>query len=439
MLLWTLACAPEPVDTGNAAAWCSVDADNALRVRCGRRDVGSATILKLDAGGVSRSFVWPSGAAEVVAWGLTEATPWAWSAQGVTGSVVTGSAPAGIAPAAVVTGAPDVDALLFESCGSPGTLVMVDGAGRLVWYEDLSAVAPGVANVAYAWTEQGTVVAVMGRARLLEVAVDGSILADWDLAAAGLSGLAHHDVARAGGRTYVLYAFEDDALIVDGVAVLDDAGRLVGDLDTRRWFDADQVVPQDFDAYWLGVFPGARSLAHANSLYAHSDGSLLVGFRYLDAVVSVDGDPGSATFGALGWAVEGRDGPGITGARALTSSVTGDVAFEAPHAAALDASGRLLLLDNGLDGAAPSRGLVLSVATPDVAEIVEVLDLPEWCPVQGGVLARDGASTVVTCARVDEVYGFVGDALMWTIDLECVAPDSAPEPMMITRAVPVSW
>ena len=82
---------------------------------------------------------------------------------------------------------------------------------------------------------------------------------------------------------------------------------------------------------------------------------------------------------------------------------------------------------------------MLSVDEPDTAEIVEVLDLPEWCPVQGGVLARAGQSTVVTCARVDEVYVFVGAERTWTMDLGCEAPADPPEPMMITRAIPVPW
>ncbi len=430
-----------PAPGAVTAASCAVQSGNALRVDCAveRSEPGAVAVTLAD-GRVFTSDA-PSTTHTVVLWGLKPSTTYGWEASAtdgapLSGDVTTDALPGDVALSTTVTGTtPTVDAVLMPRCGTSATAVMVDGDGDIVWYQDFSEIA-GSSLYSLSWSDEGTVLASLDHDTVVEMKPAGDDTTVLDLPSLGLDGKLHHDLVKRDGRFYLLYAFARDSLVIDGVYVLANDGTLLGDIDSSAWYDTSSGGGPS-DPYWGSVFPGAASLAHANSVSVGADGELLVSFRFLDAVVAADGAPDSAGFGDLLWALEGGTSSLISGTVDLVSSggATSDLAFEAPHCVSHAPSGRITVFDNG--DHTTSRALVMAVDGTS-ADIEATYSMNADCPDQSSVFELDGGEVVATCAGEAFVAEFAPGASTstWRLDVDCSAGGGPPGPSL-TRGTPV--
>jgi hypothetical protein len=439
---WLLACTPpdgtadgtptsDPSGTasGDFDASCAAT-DNALRVACTAALVEPAettwTVTEPDGTVVGAWSVGDSATPALTLWGLppdadltlTVTTPDGSEAVGALG---TDPLPSGLADLSVtVTGAPtDAEGLLVtEQCGGTSWLVVLDGRGRVVWYE---AVDGGVSG--YRWTTDGTALWADGTS-VTELAPDGT----QRLHVTSTDPL-HHDLTRGGDRVYALYAAEHDGYVIDGLHVYE-GGALVAD-----WWLADHVDVHGgggSEGFWQREFPGATDWSHANSVW--SDGErALVSLRWQDAVVSFDADPGSPGFGALDWILTGTDDEELPGDFAWPDGG----GFDGQHHATL-VDGGVTVFDNG-PGAAVSRGLEVALDV-DAGEAREVRawSMGTHCEIQGGV-ERVGDEVLVTCAPTKTVRAFgLDDATAhFSLATSCASAGQAPPGGGWSRAMPV--
>ncbi len=308
-------------------------------------------------------------------------------------------------------------------------LVVLDGRGRTRWYVENERKVLGI-DV----TPQGTVLAMLGGGVLVEYDATGQLI--WE-AQNDTGKPVHHDLARdAAGYTYTLaattYEVRDVSYIVDQLLVFDPAGDQVA---TWELFDhlPDIYEPTDNNGYWLVQFPGAIDFTHGNSVEVSPDGSLVVSLRWLDAVLVIEGDPTSPTFGTPRWwlSADGSLPPELTPGDDLT--LEGEV-YDGQHHATVGADGLLRLFDNRQ---APEDSRALSYRIDGgVAEHQDTWALDKHCPIQGSAYPLADGSMVLTCAtsRRIERLSPAGQA-EGSADLSCTSGSGSP----IARAIPIAW
>lgn len=436
-LLLLLACADTiPVDEPLAIAGdvhCEADPEHPLRARCSA-STGPLRVELLGPAGQLHQL--QTEAESGILWGLRPEADYLWVGEsgrgGGSGSLRTGSAPAGLIDLEV-EGELSADGLLLASCDQPGTLLIVDGEGRIRWYADAGAELGGAGVHALRWTDEQTALAVVGRHHVVEVDPRGGRTV---LDLSSRDGLLHHDIARQAERTYALYATERDGRVVDGVWVLDAQGELLGNLDTRDLFDPERVEPE-VDRYWAAAFPGATGLAHANAVDVDASGVLLISLRNLDALVAVEGDPASPDFGHLRWSVEGVDGPALQATHVLRAAAGVEPGFDRPHHLRHVGAGELSLFDNRDPYVGQSRGLGLRW------ESEELWIDDEWpmgltCPVLSSLHLTESGAAWLTCSSEDvlEERDAAGGT-RWRAEVRCPEPGIDIDPM-IARAIPVA-
>jgi hypothetical protein len=191
------------------------------------------------------------------------------------------------------------------------------------------------------------------------------------------------------------------------------------------------------DQYWQGTdFSDAESVGHANSVYMDSSGELILSFRFLNAIVSVDGDHSGSTFGEVNWILEGTNHGEIDGDFNLVSSVTSDLNFEAPHCAQIGPSGDVTVFDNGLF--TNSRGVTISL-DGNTADITGSYELQEQCSVQSSIIETKGGDLLLGCAESFRVYEFSpGESSpQWEMDIQVNCSQNGGPPPMTPRVLPV--
>lgn len=444
MIAWLVACS-EPdgsgsgeaeasaatARTGDVEAACAAT-DNALRFDCAATfgAAGAATWTVSDAaGGVLRTFDTAAGTpSDVTLWGLPPDRALTWrvasddaAAEGV---LRTGSLPSELAALEVTVegAASDTDAVLVpEVCGGTGYLLVLDSAGEVVWYEATGSAQPS----GYRWTDRETALVADGSS-LTELGADGATR--WT--ASGFGYPLHHDVERGGDLVYALFAHQVDDRVLDGVYVLRD-----GDV-VATWLLEDHVTPTgagEADGFWQREFPGADDWSHANSLW--SDGrDLLVSLRWQDAVLKLDGDPASDTFGAVDWVLTGTQDGDVPGDFAWTDGG----GFDGQHHASL-VDGGVTVFDNG-PSAADSRAVRIALdEDASTAREVGSWSMGRHCEVQGGV-SLVGDSVLVTCATASTVseFGAGDDAPRFTLTASCGGSAGPGGATGWSRAMPVS-
>ncbi len=438
------------------AASCALQADNALRAECTiTRDGEGPVALQLNGPGfrATRLLESTSDATEhaIDLWGMLPNTTYSWvaTAGGLTveGELRTGSPPISLSgstggDAATAT----IDGMLVRSCSDTDYLVVYSPRGDdIVWYEDLSTHASDRAAVyGYHWAEDDTVVVATTRDEVIVLGADGSLQLRASLSALGVEGLLHHDIYKANGYVYALFAYEVDDCILDGVAVIDGDGSLAGVVDLGTTFEPPRCSaggggggPGPGGGYWGRDLDG-EDVSHANSVYVDPTGELVVSFRFFDTVIGLDGDPTSPTFGELRWALEGEDGAEYESSFSLESDVTPDASFQANHCAQFAPTGELTVFDNGNSGL--SRALVIDLDLgAGVADITEVYEPGLTCGVQSAIYkhAEDG-SVLLTCATEPWFAEFdEGSAApRWTYAPSCSGMGPGG---MIPRGIPVNW
>lgn len=253
---------------------------------------------------------------------------------------------------------PDLDAIEFEAVGRPTVplvllhlfnpegfkgYVVVDSAGGVVWYwrsEDFPFGMTRRASGNFVFMDKGR--------GLVEVAPSGEVI--HELPQTEEREL-HHDVVATPDDALIFLAF--DTRTADGEPLHGEAiweWRPEDGTATRRWSSWDHMDPmQDrgprFGAEWL----------HANSLHVGPRSNTVVSFHYLNQVASID--PG---WDAFEWRLGGVN---------ATISVPEADRFTGQHTAREIAHDRLVLFDNRLEQAEPSRAVELDISDPRAAVV----------------------------------------------------------------------
>jgi len=335
------------------------------------------------------------------------------------------------------------DAVLTYNCDTEATLLVMDPSGRVIWYQDFAPPLPEDEDrrlTGFSLTDGG-VLAAQGRRYLSEVGWDGAQRSLVDTDPFGGDQPLHHDVHAHGGLYYALYAYADGQLLLDGVYVTDAEGALLADLKLGEIFDPISVPSRQGDPYWTPyeAFRGLTSVTHANSVFADDRGELVISMNYLNTVIAVVGDPRSADFGALVWALEGRDSAAFEGTYTISADaeVTEDLSFEAQHCAEYGPSGGFTLFDNR--HYFESRAMVMDLdADAGVAQVRVAWELGVQCEHQSAIYELADGDALVTCAPRKWFAQYTPGvaAPVWRLDAQCSGEGGLHD--MLTRGIPIS-
>ncbi|MEQ1507466.1 MAG: aryl-sulfate sulfotransferase [Myxococcota bacterium] len=430
---------PEPGAPPPPPPLCDLAADNALRVVCAvpRRDATGPIALHLASDDDGGDVVYPGDGADLdpilTGYDLLQGTAYAWSVvdRGVelaSGEVRTGYVDPGLIPSTTVTidGRSSIDRVLLPfGCDGVGALVILDGEGRIRWYQTF----PLGSVTGFDYTDRDTIVAVLGRSRVIEWALDGTELLD--LATGnGLERLVHHNVVGQGGRLLVLDT--EPEVLSDGQSyLLDGVTEIVGGVGTHVWdvgaiLDPVGLVEPSAVGYWEILFPTAIDFAHENAIeVTHDDtpGEWIVSLKHLHSVVRIDAD------GRVRWSLTGTPNPVVFDGPALTlSGVDGvDPTFFFQHHASLTDEGHLLLVDNGTGrDTDPTRVVELAIDEQALtATAIRDWSFGEACPTQGSAYPLPDGTILATCARYHDLFELDAEGIRRQVHLGCQNPLAA--------------
>ncbi len=436
----------EPVEnSASVVVSCIVQADNVLRYDCvASSEKATGLIVSVWEGSTPlRTLPSRPSAKEhrFVAYGMPPASEIRLvvetdDGQQVDTTLVTQALPPVLESVVSVQGAADLSYLLtLDPCTLGGAVLMLDSLGRVHWYHvfgDATHSGPGGAVDGLALTNRDSVLVVTGKDRLREVGFDGEVRADLQLGRGDFPQPLHHDLYWGDHHVYALDAAVHDLdnghVVVDGVTVFDHDLAVTARLDLSDHLAPEASGPAAF-SYWNEVFPGATDWSHGNSVVQDGD-DLLLSFRHLDAVISVEANPDAEDFGGLNWRLTG------SGASPLMSDFTWvdggqGVGFTGQHHVSMSAEGRLMMFDNAALQAA-SSGLEVALH-PGQAEITRRWPLQRVCAVQGGMVSvGDGA--LLTCG--DARFAALIDAASnetWRLSIDCPTGVVGP----LSRVLPV--
>ncbi|MFT4626359.1 MAG: hypothetical protein ACI8PZ_005036, partial [Myxococcota bacterium] len=395
---------------------CHVSADNAVRVHCDAE--GPATVVLSAPGLPTRQ---ATGEPPVV-WGLRADTRYSWTLGERSGVVTTGSLPPALAAAELTaTGSlpADVDAVLLAlACEGPA-LVMVDGDGAIVWYDqDTPFASP---RHGYSWSQEDGTVWSLNDTTLVGVAAAGGEVLRLEQGV-HFTGTLHHDLTRWGPYTYVLFSEPHPVADMDGIHVFEGTTLVA----SWRLSDSFEVVPADPPI----IGAGAGDWAHANGLTATPDGELVLSLLNFDTVIGLGGDPSLPDLLSPRWLAVGSE-RGLPGADFVPADPMDG--FRAQHNASRQGEALWLFDNTGTgDGSRAVRfGMADGQLTREAA-----WDLGIGCPVQSGAVPL-AHGVLASCATAGSVYVFPegSSAPAWSLQTRC--GESFRSTM--TRAHPVQF
>lgn len=417
---------------GAIAASCVVAEDNVLRYVCDVRvdPPGPVEVAfqPEDGGGPPR--VHRSDAVvtdhTVTLWRMAPRTAYSWTATAVggeareaTGRFETGEAPEGARVLGDVLGTPTFPYVLVASPCSVGAVVVVmSTAGDVVWYHDF-AERPGEVIRAASFTEDGTVLALVGE-RIAEVDLLGGALLNLAVGT-DFAHSVHHDVFRKDARTYALFEetveWQGYSYLLDGYYVFDADGSIGT---TWRLFEHFQP-PDPSDAIF--------DYSHMNSLFVDDAGDVYLSMRNISALAKVSGSTGEIL-----WRLSGDPGRSPFGSDFTLTSAVPDVlpSFQQQHNLNLLPDGRFALFDNRIVASERSRVLVVALDGNE-ARIEEAYRLPQHCPFQGSAWHTAGGNPVGGCApsRVGFEFDAGASEPRWSMGLRCLGGGNNAVPRFV--------
>jgi hypothetical protein len=412
---------PTATEPPAASASCS-PTDNPLVFACAvdLQEAGPATLTLTAEGAEPRVFRSdaPATRHDLLAWGLLADTTYAFDAgNGATGQLTTGSLPPALEPLTVdVSGELfGIDAVLvFTHCDH---FVMLDGSGRVVWYQAAGIYSNYVDGMRWLRSERALLTSrdavfsgAAGAVRKTDLA--GSELLSLD--AAELDLYPTHDLDSWGGYTYVLGSLGGGAFAGLGSVEVFAGARSVG-----QWSLED-------------TFPGEPGLdvTFINSLSVGETGEIVLSLLSRDTVLGLDGDPASPTFLQRTFhAIGDLSQPNPLPDPDFVPSV--DPAFAGQHNPSVH-DGSLWVFDNGSQ--AEARAVQLSLNADGTLGELASYSADQECPYQGGAVPVPGG-LLLTCATTDEVLLFRSgeEAPAWRMLAECGVSTGGSSP----RAYPV--
>jgi len=418
----TAASTTDTIDTAEVIDGLCTATGNALRFTC----PGSGSFRWWPQGEPERARAVDADG-EALIWGVPVGTPTIVELPDGTRTVVEpGALPQRLlGMRAEATGSGQTRAVALPNPCEGKDLVVLDGLGRLIWYEELQAPVAAIDA-----TPTQTFLVLVGGSRVLELDMTGDGL----LNVADFERPLHHDLTRdEAGYTYVLNA---EAFPWDGTDyVLDGLYVIAPDGTTTTWDLFDHIDPAILDPsprgyYWAGRFPGAVDFSHGNSVEASADGGLTLSFRWMNAAIHLVGDPTDPSFGEVDWVLSSQ------GDLPTDFALVGpDPAFDGQHHVSVAADGTVWMFDNGIDDE-PSRGIRFALGSDEATEL-DAWRLERHCAIQGSAYPTDDEGVLLTCSQSGEVREFGPASLTprWQLDVAC---DTGPR-TLLNRVVPVDW
>ncbi|MEQ1503972.1 MAG: aryl-sulfate sulfotransferase [Myxococcota bacterium] len=417
-------CAPQPADdeSGDPEAlrfWCDVQLAEAAPVEVAFAPVDGSRPER-----VHRSDA-PALDHRVGLYLMAADTDYAWTARvpgtdlAVSGTLTTGPLPEDVAFTWDAAGAPSTGLLGFIApCNGAYVAILDPATGAVLWYRTFRST--GVSWVeAATFTDDGTVLVIAGRS-IVEVDPMGLERLRIDPGPA-LTEHLHHDLVRADGLTYTLFDEEirvrDRGYLVDGFLEHDAAGNRVAE-----WHLADHV-----DVSGTASPYADNDFSHANAIQVDDQRRVWLSLRLLDAIVRVDGDPSSPTFGEIQARIAhpgSRIGPDWTVVDATVTATGGPEdpsGFVAQHDLQLRPDGTVTVFDNRRD-VGTSSGVTLSLDEPTrTATITERYPIDQHCDYQGANRRTPTGNPLLTCAPAREVTELdaATGATVWSATLTC--------------------
>jgi hypothetical protein len=369
----------------------------------------------------------------VFGWGLFATTTYVWrvvdeaTGREVTGSFVTEALPPEVADLNVSAGedlGSQLDLVLMAPGCPGGVLVMVDRQGRVVWYHRMSDFDPaltGAINIS-TWTEDGTILAVMGKSAVFEIDLAGNVLVRADRGVQFEHHI-HHEIFKRNGYIYALKSttelVDDVEIVADGLYVFDKTGNVVDEMSVAGLWPI-VVQPLMLGGYWSGLFIGAVDFSHVNSVWVEEGGDIWLSFRHLHAFGKFRGGPGGEGFGELVWMAVGQEDSPIAGTSNFELAGN-DPQFEGQHDVHPAEDGTVLMLDNGLTPGDFARGVryLMDEREGKLTEI-ESWNLGMWCPIQGAVRELPGGNVLITCASLGRMREYDTERnIVWEASALC--------------------
>jgi len=427
------------------AADCALQDGNALRFDCAATtDPALEVTFRWTADDEPiREVVSPAGRSHgATLTGLRSGVEYAWEARATSpegwdvraGLLTTGALPEALAAIGLEVsdclGCGDEAVLTGFGCGAD-QLFAVDRAGEVVWYEGLGA-ASSVGSVEV--TDDGTVLALLDRSRIVEFGLDGEVLLDLVRGQTpGFDRYVHHDILRDGDATLAITAHDwtdgdGHTWVIDGVDTFEDGER------TGRWaLLSDGAFPPGPDsdqhtAYWNGLLEG-QDWTHANAIDRAADGTLLFSLTAVHTVLGLEGDQ-------LAWVLDGAEG----GDFALESSVAGPAGFQGQHHVRATGAG-LSLYDNrnphdgcSAAGTCEDARFIELELDGAAATVVTERSFGRSCPTQGSVTELASGNLLISCAETGSVVELdpTGN-VAWELELSCASGGGGP----LYRALPL--
>ncbi|OOQ59512.1 aryl-sulfate sulfotransferase [Mucilaginibacter pedocola] len=258
---------------------------------------------------------------------------------------------------------------LTQILTQPGSMVIINHKGDIVWYEPFSK-GVKVTN----WTPYHTVLSIVGAEKIpssggdeiIETALSGKTVRHLKLGKDGMDKMVHHEVRYdKDGNLYALTfdkkvfdltkakGLARDTVHGDGIVVFDKANRKIWE-----WSMLDHLDPLDDPL----ILKHKKDWVHANSLFKDTDGNFLISYRDLNQVWKVEYKTGKVLW-KLG---AGGDFP-----------LKPNELFYSQHAVHFNAAHNLVMLDNGTKTGI-SREITFKVDEANKkAEALSIIALPK--------------------------------------------------------------
>ncbi|SEM28005.1 Arylsulfotransferase (ASST) [bacterium A37T11] len=279
---------------------------------------------------------------------------------------------------------------LTQILTEPGSVVIIDHQGDIVWYE---AFLKGV-KVSH-WTKDRTVLCIVGPEsipssggdEIVELGLDGRVLLHLKKGEGDMDKLVHHEVRKdRDGNIYAMTftakvadlssvkGLRQDTVKGDGIVLFNKRGKKLWE-----WSALDHLDPLSNP----NIMIDKKDWGHGNALFRLEDGNFLFSFRDLNQIWKVAYPSGKVLwkFGEQG-----------------DFQMDPNSMFSAQHSIHITADGHYMLLDNG-DKTKISRALVFDLDTvTKEAKTLHTVTLPaEYYSTVKGNTALFGKNRVLFC------------------------------------------
>jgi len=235
----------------------------------------------------------------------------------------------------------------------------------------------------------------------------------------------HHDIARWGELTYLLFDYVTQDVSVDGIHVFRGT-ELLGTFSLEDHYS--------IEGGGGGVGPGGMDWSHANGINATEDGQIILSLLIFNSALSIDGDPESDTFLDVNW-VAGGNADTLPNPTYLPADGP-DEGFSRQHNASVNTDGLWVYDNTGTGDGSRAALFELDDAEGELV-LLEAYDTGDHCPIQGGAVPYDGG-VLTTCTDTGLIEGFTRGQSQPAFSLKTLcAPGEGGFGPSLNRGIPI--